>query len=149
MQSISRAPVYLKIPATWILFALSVAVIRGQDQKIVGGVVQGIVKDSSGAVIPGVIVTLTNEQGQPTETQTNRDGRYTIRNVMPGTYSIRASYSGLAQKEALMISVARGESATANIALVQSQKQEVTVTGTNANQISTEAADNASALVLR
>ena len=62
-------------------------------QSFQGGV-RGVVKDAQG-VIPGVTVTLTNEQNNTTrETVTNGVGEYSFPAVDPSTYSIKAVVQG-------------------------------------------------------
>ncbi len=115
-----------------------------------GGVVRGTVKDRTGGVIPGAKVTLTDASNATQTVSSGPDGSYTFRGVAPGPYSVMATYAGLQQQTPMAVNVTAGQPATANIVMnVQTQKQEVTVSDTNTNQVSTEAANNASALVLR
>jgi hypothetical protein len=73
-----------------------------------------------------------------------------MRGVAPGSYEVSATYSGLQQQNASRVTVNAGASATANVVMtVQSERQEVTVTDTGTNTVSTEPANNASALVLK
>jgi hypothetical protein len=109
-----------------------------------------VVKDNTGGIIPGATVTLANQQGTVQTTQTRADGTYTFRGVPPGSYTVSATYSGLQQEGVAAVSVAAGQTAAANLNMtVQTQKQEVTVTGNSDNQVSTEAANNQEALVLK
>lgn len=63
--------------------------------QTVSGTVTGIVKDSSGAVLPGVTVTFTQvETGRQETVVTDRDGRYTSQPLQLGTYRVEASLSG-------------------------------------------------------
>src|SRR5262245_20727344 len=58
------------------------------------GGLRGIVKDPQG-IIPGVTVTLTNEQTNTSrETITNGVGEYSFPAVDPSTYTVRASVPG-------------------------------------------------------
>src|SRR5262245_47934898 len=58
------------------------------------GGVRGAVKDSTG-VIPGVDVTLTNEETNAVRTtQTNGSGEYAFANVLPGPYTISVTMPG-------------------------------------------------------
>ncbi len=115
-----------------------------------GGVVRGTVKDGTGGIIPGATVTLTDATNAGQTVTTGADGGYVFRGVSAGTYSVVVTYTGLQQQTPIAVSVAPGQPATANVTMnVQTQKQEVTVTDTNTNAISTEAANNAGALVLR
>jgi hypothetical protein len=112
-------------------------------------VIQGTVKDDTGGVIPGAVVTLTDSAGNTKSTNTAADGTYSFRGLAPGSYTVFASYPGLQQTAAVPVKVSSGQSASGNIVMtVQTQKQEVTVTDTTNNQVSTEPSNNASALVL-
>jgi hypothetical protein len=114
------------------------------------GIVHGTVKDDTGGVIPGAVVTITDSAGNAQSTKTAADGTYTFRGVTPGSYTVVASYQGLQQTAAVPVNVSPGQPASGNIVMtVQTQKQELTVTDTTNNQVSTEASNNASALVLR
>ncbi|MBV8550309.1 MAG: carboxypeptidase regulatory-like domain-containing protein [Acidobacteriaceae bacterium] len=114
------------------------------------GIVQGTVKDNTGGIIPGAMVTLADAQGTVQTTTTGADGAYTFRGVAPGTYTVSATYSGLQQEGITAATVAAGQAATANLKMtVQTQRQEVTVTDTSTNTVSTEAANNQTALVLK
>lgn len=57
--------------------------------------VQGLVTDSSGALIPGASVTVTNAAtGITIKTKTNSDGQYTAPFLQPGDYTIVVEHSG-------------------------------------------------------
>ena len=114
------------------------------------GVVQGTVKDNTGGVIPGATVTLLNPAGTVATTGSQGDGTFTFRGVVPGTYSVAVSYSGMQQVKPVAVNVVAGQQITANLGMtVQGQKQEVTVNETAETQVSTEASNNATALVLK
>lgn len=134
-----------------VLAALScTGFMQGQTANATSGRIQGTVKDTSGAVIPGVVVTVTDHAGQTHQATTQGNGHYVVRDLPPGLYSVAAAYTGLEQKSAAMVTVTAATAATANLQMaVRTQKQEVTVSDSNPYQVSTEAANNASALVLR
>ncbi len=114
------------------------------------GVVQGTVKDDTGGVIPGATVTLATQGGTIQTTTTGADGTYTIRGVPSGTYTVSATYAGLQQEGAITVNVTGAQPVAGNIVMtVQTQRQEVTVTDTSTNTVSTEPTNNASALVLK
>ena len=55
----------------------------------------GIVEDTSGALIPGVVVTATHvATGQQRQVTTGESGNYVITNINPGEYTVRAEKSG-------------------------------------------------------
>src|SRR5450631_2771134 len=124
--------------------------IQARVSPAVSGVVRGTVKDSTGAVIPGAMVTAIDRKGGPHSAETKADGSYRINGLEDGTYTIEAHYTGLRQTKSILVEVKAGRMAEADISLtVRSQMQEITVNESGPGQVSTEAANNASALVLR
>lgn len=86
---------------TCILFLqIALGVAYGQ---VLYGSLTGRIEDTSGATIPSVAVTAThNSTGQVYTTTSDEMGRYTIPNMLAGTYSIKAQVNGfrtLEQKE--------------------------------------------------
>ena len=56
----------------------------------------GVVTDPTGAVIPGATISITNTQtGAQRDTTSDKEGRYNIPLVQPGTYKLVAKASGL------------------------------------------------------
>jgi len=55
----------------------------------------GVVKDASGALVPDVKVTARNaDTGATRDTRTDSDGRYSLTNLGPGRYEVRAERAG-------------------------------------------------------
>lgn len=80
------------------------------------GQVTGVVADGSGAPLSGVSVTVgTSGLGSLTD----QNGRYTVLNVPAGTYDVRANRLGFTAATQ-SVTVAVGQSATANFTLSQS-----------------------------
>jgi hypothetical protein len=77
-----------------VVLSLVVLLIVSSDALAQGvGAIAGTVADSSGAVLPGVTVTLTSAQGTVggnREVLTDERGAYQFLRLVPGTYSIRA-----------------------------------------------------------
>jgi hypothetical protein len=131
-----------------ILSCLAMAALWAQGAG--RGTVQGTLKDATGGVIPGATVTLSNDSGTVQTTTSGGDGGYTFRGVAPGTYSVLATFKGLQQAKALLVAVSAGQIASANITLIVAEtKQEVTVADSSVGGVSTEPANNATALVLQ
>jgi outer membrane receptor protein involved in Fe transport len=73
----------------FVLVALVLGVGRLTAQNRSTGEIRGIVTDPSGAVVPGVNVTITNTQtGVETRVITNASGVYDALFLVPGSYSI-------------------------------------------------------------
>src|SRR5437867_884789 len=59
------------------------------------GGITGVVSDPSGAVIPGVMITVTNPQTNFTRTAiSNETGNYSFPSLLPGLYDVRAGLAG-------------------------------------------------------
>src|SRR5882672_12617398 len=55
----------------------------------------GVVKDASGAMVPDVKVTARNaDTGATRDTKTDSEGRYSLTNLGPGQYDVRAERAG-------------------------------------------------------
>ncbi len=136
----------------FVLFSLAVlpALAQAPRTSTAGGAVSGVVKDPSGAVIPGAAVTLTGENGNARQAKTGPDGTYTFRAVPPGVYSISVAFPGLSQAAGVAISVDTGQVAHGDVAMKPAEvKQEVTVTEENTTQLGLQSSQNADALVFK
>jgi carboxypeptidase family protein len=80
----------IKLAAALLLIAAVAAPALAQTLT---GSINGTVKDSQGAVLPGVTVTLTGRQGSQTQV-TDATGQYRFLALEPGTYQISADLSG-------------------------------------------------------
>jgi len=79
--------------ASFLLVALG-PVARAQTA---GATINGTVTDQSGAVIPGATVIATNiGTGQTVNVKSDSSGLYTIVNLAPGEYNLKASMQGFA-----------------------------------------------------
>jgi hypothetical protein len=95
------------------------------------GAVLGVVSDTSGAVIQGASVTLTNTAtGVKTTTKTNNEGVYVFPYVQPGVYDVSAGNTGFqtVKKPGVTVNVTERVQVSFNLQ-VGSTKQTVTVEG--------------------
>jgi Carboxypeptidase regulatory-like domain/TonB dependent receptor len=80
----------------------SCASLRAQNVVLTGSL-SGRVTDESGAVVPGASVIVENlEIGVKKSAETTRAGLYRFPVLMPGSYSIRASFKGFRDVQALV-----------------------------------------------
>src|SRR3984893_7319316 len=112
---------------------------------------RGQVTDQSGAVVPGIPVTLVGSGGFVREAVTEEsEGRYAFRDLPPGTYTLRVRVKGFADIEKPGVVIVRGQPQVVNLQLaVVMEQQEVTVKEDEAPSVSVSSANNASAVTLR
>ena len=93
--------------------------------------VNGTAIDASGAVLPGVAVTLTEETTGLTRTVVSNDrGRFVAIAVTPGLYTIKAELAGFQTQSRSAVTIAVGQALTINFALpIGTLTDQVTVTG--------------------
>ena len=85
----------------------------------------GQVTDSSGAVIPGATVRITNRDTGLTRTvRTDAAGRFNFPQLLPGSYSVRATASGFEPQQVQDVSAGLGQKQTVNLALKVAQSKE-------------------------
>src|SRR5690349_10797579 len=96
-----------------LTFASALAFAQTSTGRIVGSVV-----DPTGAVIPGVTVTLHNENtGEERTTTANDQGYYIAPQLPPGVYSLTGKGSGLGPQEYREVHLAVGQERTLNMIL--------------------------------
>src|SRR5471030_3117265 len=93
-------------------------------------VITGIVKDETGAAIPGAQVKLTNEDtGVGLETLTNGDGAYRAVALVPGIYRVEIELDGFEPATRRPIALEVGQTLPADVTLhIQKRSEELTVT---------------------
>ncbi len=106
------------------------------------GAISGTVKDSSGAVIPGVTITVRNQgTGIARETPTDQSGHFVLPLLPVGTYTVSAALSGFRTVEDRDVSLEVGQSRTMDFTLqVSAISNEVTVTS-QAAQVEVQRSD--------
>jgi outer membrane receptor protein involved in Fe transport len=92
--------------------------------------VTGRVTDATGAIVPGVVIKITNaDTNQPRQTTSNSAGEYTIPFLNPGNYRIEASFTGFRTYRLSSLALAVDQSQRVDIAMeVGSTSDSVTVT---------------------
>lgn len=108
----------------------------------------GQVQDPSGAVVPNATITLT-DAGQSQQTKSAGDGRYVVRTIAPGTYTVTATAKGFSPLTISDVELAAGQSKELNFPLaIAVEQQEVLVSGQNQG-VSIESDHNAGAMVIK
>src|SRR5215218_8273237 len=94
--------------------------------------IAGVVKDSSGAVLPGVTVEVASPAliEKVRSAVTDSDGRYNIVDLRPGTYTVTFTLSGFSVYRREGIALSAGFTATINADMqVGAVEETITVTG--------------------
>jgi hypothetical protein len=97
-----------------------------QEQR---GSIEGVVRDSSGAVLPGVSVEAKTTTGVVLTAVTDAEGTYRFPSVAPGTYDVTATLQGFAPKKQDSVTVGLGQIKKVDLALgLQGVAENVQVT---------------------
>jgi hypothetical protein len=84
----------------------------------VSGSINGVATDETGALLPGVTVTVTNSAtGRSLTTQTAGDGSYNARALQPGRYTVKFELPGFAPAQYPDVNLLVGQTITVNAKL--------------------------------
>ena len=112
MKTISERRTFLTTHLTIVvvaIFLLSTGVCVAQESR---AAIAGTISDSSGAVIPGATVTVTNAGTNVSiAAATNERGKYHVPYLIPGAYRISAEAKGF--RRFVRVSVHRGRAGSA------------------------------------
>src|SRR5213083_2801399 len=115
--------------ASVILLIFALPVLRTVYAQSARGTITGIVKDPSGAVVPGADISIVEKaSGVVTQATSTEAGVYRAPYVPPGKYKISASLAGFKTAVADNVDVLVGQTVTVDFALEVGQvTEQVTV----------------------
>ncbi|PYV20230.1 MAG: hypothetical protein DMG24_23455, partial [Acidobacteria bacterium] len=124
--------------ALWVTMSGLVAVTSARGQFRAG--VGGTVTDTSGAVIAGATVTVTNQETGKSQPVTTSDaGFYRVSGLPPGAYTVTVSFTGFKDETVKDIQVHAEEIQGVNVTLQPgTAKETITVSAEAAPQLQTE-----------
>jgi outer membrane receptor for ferric coprogen and ferric-rhodotorulic acid len=121
----------LRFTAVAVIALLSSTSVWAQSPE---GTITGVVRDATGAGLPGVIVTVTNQTTKDSRTaSTASDGSYSV-SLPPGVYEVTASVPSF-RKATQTIEVAGGPSKQLDFTLDAALAEEITVTSLKREQV--------------
>ncbi len=123
-----------------VLFTLK-STYTAQAQAIYGSV-YGTVTDKTGAAIPNATVTVTDEsKGTAVQVTSNQSGGYTVPNLIPDVYDVKASAGGFAPVENRGVQVSADTSPKVDLQLTVGVATESVTVTTAAPQLQTDRAE--------
>jgi hypothetical protein len=132
----------LKLCTFAVILCVAVTLCSPAHAQTLYGTAVGTVLDQSGAAVPNVAITLTNRgTSQTHDTKTDEGGRFSIPNLAPGEYDLKASGSGFRTYTRTNINVSANTVTRADAALeLGNITEQITVEAETA-QIQTDKAD--------
>ncbi len=88
----SESRTWMPLAAVFLAFCLLAALANAQN---VSSTINGFAVDNTGAVVPGALVTITNQgTGAKVETRTNTEGAFSMTGLSSGTYDVTITKEG-------------------------------------------------------
>jgi len=114
----------------FIVAAAAMAFSPTAQAQAIYGSVFGTITDASGASIPNATITVTDEsKGTAVQVSSNQSGEYTVPNLIPDVYDIKATAAGFSAVENKGIQVSADVSAKVDLKLtIGSATEQVEVT---------------------
>jgi hypothetical protein len=110
--------------------------------QVLYGSIVGVVRDATGAVLPGATVTITHNETKATrETTTDQTGGYRFSTVQTGTYTVVATLTGMQKFTRNDVPVTLNTVARVDATLGAGQLQETVTVSADAPLLQTERAE--------
>ncbi len=110
------------------LLMFAAAALCASTALAADGRITGVVRDATGAPLPGATVTITNQVTNAVLTASSAaDGTYQVA-VSPGVYAVSAGLRGFSRQQRKEVRVADAASASVDFGLTAGREEEVTVT---------------------
>ena len=116
----------------WLTFVIVIALSTPAAAQVTGSIA-GIVRDSSGAVLPGVTVTVRGSalRRDSLSTTSGQDGSYRLTLLPPGVYDVVVELAGFATQTRRGVDVAVNQQTTLDVSMaVAGVAEQVTVAST-------------------
>jgi len=116
--------------SSWLIAVLAIVLVAmpvvAQEQA---GSIEGVIRDSSGGVVPGVTVEVSGPGIATQVDTTDGNGLYRFPRLPSGVYNVKASLMGYSPAEARSVEVKLGKASTQNLELsMGAVTQSITVT---------------------
>jgi len=122
--------------ASILALAFSPLLLTTARAQVAGATLSGIVADQSGGVIPQVSISVRNTATDITRTTTtSAAGFYTVPNLLPGTYEVKAEAKGFSSEIQAGITLTVGQEQVLNFTLRVGQASQTVVVTTEAPNV--------------
>jgi len=119
-----------------LALAFSPLLLTTARAQVAGATLSGIVADQSGGVIPQVSISVRNTATDITRTTTtSAAGFYTVPNLLPGTYEVKAEAKGFSSEIQAGITLTVGQEQVLNFTLRVGQASQTVVVTTEAPNV--------------
>ncbi len=120
----------------FVVLVFSLLLPATAHAQVVGATLSGTVTDQSGGVLPQAAVSIKNiATGITRASTTSTAGFYSVPNLLPGTYEIRASAQGFSSELQTGITLTVGEQQVLNFSLQVGQMTQTVVVSTEAPNV--------------
>jgi hypothetical protein len=147
LQYESAFPVLRAAVLVVLMIAASIFPARAFAQGETTSAIVGEVTDSTGAVVPGASITITNqENGLKRSAKTDDAGRFNFPQLKPGTYSVKVEAQGFQPKRNDDVVSGLGQKQTVNFTLKVAQSDQSVEVSAEAPLINTANANTSTTL---
>ena len=124
----------VSLRSRFLMIVAFAAVLYGAPAYAQDGQLRGVVRDATGAAVPGASVTVTNQATGATQTVPSAaDGSFSV-SLAPGTYSVTVALRGFGRQTKRDLKVDASASAAVEFSLEPQLQEEVTVTAMRREQ---------------
>ncbi len=135
--------------ALWVMIPL-VALTASLMAQTFTSNITGVVSDPAGAVIAGARVTLTNTAtGESREVKTNSEGRFTLAQLQPSTYTLKVAQTGFREYLGTGIQLLPNQTLEANVSMATGIASEVIEVSAGGQMLDTQTANQSVTLQSR
>lgn len=128
-----------------LAFTFAFTCMARAQESIDRGIISGYVSDSTGAMLPDAVVTITDsDTGVRTTVKSNGSGYYEQRQLIPGNYRVKGIHNGFTTLEQTNIHLDAGHTASVNIALKPGSIVSTVVVTAHENLLNTQEGNNPS-----
>ena len=129
---------------TLVILIFPLTMLFAQSDR---GAITGTVADTTGSLIPGAKLVLTNANtGAQTDTVTTGTGNYTLLALPAGTYALKVAHPGFSQFEQTKIQVQVAVTTRVDVVLAVGASAESISVAADSNQLKTESAEQSTTI---